>query len=69
MPMDTVKAKRLMPSVTLLRGRTSPASVMVAEAHTEYTTPMYRRIRISRANTGKTMKAGKERQNSVKNSR
>ena len=35
MPMDTVKAKRLMPWVTLAAGSTSPARVMVAEPHTE----------------------------------
>ena len=39
-PMDTVKAKRLMPWVTLVTGSTSPAKVIVAEPHTEYTTPM-----------------------------
>ena len=58
-----------MPSVTLLVGSTYPASVMVAEAHTEYTTPMYSRTTISRPNTGKAMNAGKDRQKRVKNSR
>lgn len=40
MPMDTVKANRLMPWVILAAGSTSPASVMVADPHTEYTAPM-----------------------------
>ena len=67
--METVKANRLMPSVTLVRGSTSPASVMVAKPHTEYTAPIYRRMTISVPNTGKRIKAGKDRQNSAKNSR
>ena len=69
MPMDTVKAKRLMPSVTLAGGSTSPARVMVAEPHTEYTTPMYSRTTISRPNTGKARKAGNDRQKRVRKSR
>ena len=40
MPMDTVNAKRLIPSVTFAAGSTSPAIVIVAEAQTEYTAPM-----------------------------
>ena len=40
MPMGTVKAKRLMPSVTLAAGSTSPAMVIVADAQTEYTAPI-----------------------------
>ena len=67
--MDTVKAKRLMPSVILATGSTSPASVMVAEAHTEYTAPMYSRTRIRAPKVGNTRNAGKDRQNRVKNSR
>ena len=35
MPMEMVKAKRLMPWVILSTGSTSPAKVMVAEPHTE----------------------------------
>ena len=50
MPMDTVKAKRLIPSVTFAAGRTSPAIVIVAEAQTEYTAPMYSRTTMSSPN-------------------
>lgn len=69
MPIDTVKAKRLIPSVTLATGSTSPAMVMVAEAHTEYTAPMYKRTRIRSPNTGKIKNAGKDRQNRARNNR
>ena len=69
MPMDMVKANLLMPSVIFAVGRTSLASVMVAEPHTEYTAPMYRRITISRPNTGNARKAGNVRQNIARNSR
>ena len=39
MPIEMVKAKRLMPSVILPGGNTSLDNVIVAEPHTEYTAP------------------------------
>lgn len=69
MPMETVKAKRLIPSVILATGNTSPASVMVAEPQTEYTAPIYSRMTIRMPNTGNRMNAGKERQNRARNNR
>ena len=39
-PIDIVNANLLIPSVILLDGKTSLASVIVAEPHTEYTAPM-----------------------------
>ena len=55
-----------MPSVIFMGGSTSLARVMVAEPHTEYTAPMYRRTTTSRPKMGKARKAGKARQNMAK---